>query len=406
MILKTRTDTAHMVRMKTPSQKMTQITLMPDSPMTEATRLGPRGTRLDHLEDRLRDETAGIPRENDSNMGCAPLAEAWATRLTSVGDVANSANKPTKSANVNSSAATKNWLPSSRITLVNPESQKNSKISTRRSAEPVVEANFVFAFVGKAGWPEGSVGTDEGMCDSYGNERESEESEEDDSAMVSAAATRRYDGVTPRPRVVKLLRGERLGWWSSQKFDRRVRMPALVMSAVNGRRVKILLDTGANVSAIDIQGIGKDKVSTTHKALVNVTLGWDVVYEFEIMPHHAGVDLILGTDLMIPAGIRLDLYNSAAKLPDEVVVPLLRSLKDTDDQTHGLQTADGPAEAICLSDCATAEFRLRRKQPSELTHEFWVRRTGDWIPTIVMNAKGKATKVCLTSTQPTSHTSQ
>ncbi|POM73947.1 Hypothetical protein PHPALM_9154 [Phytophthora palmivora] len=72
--------------------------------------------------------------------------------------------------------------------------------------EPVVEANFVFAFVGEAGWPEGSVGTDEGMCDSDGNERESEESDEDDSAMVSAPATRRYDGVTPRPRVVKLLR--------------------------------------------------------------------------------------------------------------------------------------------------------------------------------------------------------
>ncbi|POM77763.1 Hypothetical protein PHPALM_4801 [Phytophthora palmivora] len=214
--------------------------------------------------------------------------------------------------------------------------------------------------------------------------------DEDDSAMVSAAATRRYDNATHRPRVVKLLRGERLGWCSSQKFDRRVRMRALVMGAVNDRRVKILLDTGANVSAVSFTlarklRLKQDKVSTTHKALVKVTLGWEVVYEFEI-----------------PAGIRLDLYNSAAKLPDEVVVPLLRSLKDTDDQTYGLQTADGPTEAVCLSDRVTAEFRLRRKQPSELTHEFWVRRTDDWIPTIVMNAKGKATRVYLTSTRPTS----
>ncbi|POM75494.1 Hypothetical protein PHPALM_7400 [Phytophthora palmivora] len=220
------------------------------------------------------------------------------------------------------------------------------------SAEPVVEANFVFAFVGEAGWPEGLDGTDEGMCDSGGNERESEESDEDDSA----------------------------------KFDRRVRMSTLVMGAVNDRRVKILLDTEANVSAvsstlarklrlkqhasrdqqIDIQGIGKDKVSTTHKALVKVTLGWEVVYEFEalIMPHHDGDDLILGADILIPAGVRLNLYNSAVKLPDEVVVQLFRSLKDTDDQAYGLQTADGPAEAVCLSDRATAEFRLRRKQPS------------------------------------------
>ncbi|POM76595.1 Hypothetical protein PHPALM_6149 [Phytophthora palmivora] len=250
-------------------------------------------------------------------------------------------------------------------------------------------------FTWEAGWPERLDGKDEEMCDSDGNERESEESDEGNSAMVSSAATQRYDNATPRPRVVKLLRGERLGWWSSQKFDRRVRMRALVIGAVNDRRVKILLDTGANVSAvsstlarklrlkqyssrdqqIDIQGIGKDKVSITHKALVKVTLDWKVFYEFEvwIMPHHAGVDLILGTDFIILAGIRLDLYNSVVKLPNEVVVPLLRSLKDTDDQTYGLQTADGPTEAVCLSDRATAEFKVRRKQPSELTHELWYR---------------------------------
>ncbi|POM79877.1 Hypothetical protein PHPALM_2356 [Phytophthora palmivora] len=29
---------------------------------------------------------------------------------------------------------------------------------------------------------------------------------------------------------------------------------------------------------------------------------------------------------------------------------------DRDDQTYGLQTADGPTEAICLSDRATAEW--------------------------------------------------
>ncbi|KAI9996362.1 hypothetical protein PInf_013788 [Phytophthora infestans] len=43
------------------------------------------------------------------------------------------------------------------------------------------------------------------------------------------------------------------------------------------------------------------------------------------MPHHAEVDLILGTDFMIPAGIRLDLYNSSVKLPDELVILLIRS---------------------------------------------------------------------------------
>ncbi|KAI9986094.1 hypothetical protein PInf_024966 [Phytophthora infestans] len=124
-------------------------------------------------------------------------------------------------------------------------------------------------------------------------------------------------------------------------------MRALVLGAVNDRRTNILLDTGANVSAIseyfakklrlkrvasrdkriDIQGISKDRMVTTSRAVAKVTLGWEVAYEFEvwIMPHHAGVNLILGTDFMIPAGIRLDLYSSAVKLPDEMVIPLIRS---------------------------------------------------------------------------------
>ncbi|POM80886.1 Hypothetical protein PHPALM_1217 [Phytophthora palmivora] len=385
--------------MKTPSRKMMEITSMQGSQVTEATRLGPRGTRLDHSEDRLKDEIVGTPRGNDSKeFGVVQGAHDLIRRYEKL------------------ASFVKNNVDKSKV----PEELQDLYTLT----EPVVEANFMFAFIGVAGWPERLDGKDEGMCDSDGNERESEESDEDDSAMVSAAATRRYNEATSRPRVVKLLRVLRLGWWSSQNCDRRVRMRALVMGAVNDRRVKILLDTGANVSAVSstlarklrlkqyasrdqqigIQGIGKDKLSTTHKALVKVTLGWEVVYVFEvwIMPHHAGVDLILGTDFMIPAGIRLDLYNSAVKLPDEVVVPLLRSLKDTDDQTYGLQTADGPTEPVCLSDRATAEFKLLRKQPSELTHELWVRRTDDWIPTIAMNAKGNATKVYLTSTRPTS----
>lgn len=91
-------------------------------------------------------------------------------------------------------------------------------------------------------------------------------------------------------------------------------MRALIMGTVNDVRTKILMDTGANISAIseafarklrlkrhvssdrriDVQGIAKTKVVTTARATVKVTLGWKVVYEFEvwIMPNHAGVDLI------------------------------------------------------------------------------------------------------------------
>ncbi|GMF64175.1 unnamed protein product [Phytophthora fragariaefolia] len=44
-----------------------------------------------------------------------------------------------------------------------------------------------------------------------------------------------------------------------------------------------------------------------------------------------------------------------------------------------------------------AEFILRRNQPSEDTHEFWVRRTKDWIPTVAHSSRGKPTRVLLTN---------
>ncbi|GMF47134.1 unnamed protein product [Phytophthora fragariaefolia] len=102
---------------------------------------------------------------------------------------------------------------------------------------------------------------------------------------------------------------------------------------------------------------------------------------------------------MIPAGIRLDLYDSLAKLPDEVVVPLIKSLNSADDPKGRLQITDGPTETSCLPGRATAEFRARRKQPAESTHELWVRRTRDWIPTLVLNKHGNVARVLLTSTK-------
>ena len=49
---------------------------------------------------------------------------------------------------------------------------------------------------------------------------------------------------------MKLLQVERLGLWSSRKFDQRVRMKAYVIRAVNDGRTKKPLDTGANILAI------------------------------------------------------------------------------------------------------------------------------------------------------------
>ncbi|KAI9996136.1 hypothetical protein PInf_013519 [Phytophthora infestans] len=99
---------------------------------------------------------------------------------------------------------------------------------------------------------------------------------------------------------------------------------------------------------------------TTSRAVVKVTLGWEVAYDFEvwIMPHHAGVDLILGTDFMIPAGIRLDLYNSAVKLPDEMVIPLIRSKADEDERRRGNANAISTSGVTRGDPAINSAFKL------------------------------------------------
>ena len=84
---------------------------------------------------------------------------------------------------------------------------------------------------------------------------------------------------------------------------------------------------------IDVQGIGNFKVVTTSRISVKITLGWKVVYEFEvwIMPHHAGVDLTLETDFMLSAGVHLDLFNLTVKLTDGVIVQLLKLAREVDE---------------------------------------------------------------------------
>ncbi|KAE8970890.1 hypothetical protein PR001_g27069 [Phytophthora rubi] len=88
---------------------------------------------------------------------------------------------------------------------------------------------------------------------------------------------------------------------------------------------------------MEIQGFTKGTMATERRALAKVTLGWQHVYEFElwIMDHGAGVDVVLGTDFMIPAGVRLDMFHATARLPDEVSIPLIKTLNRQDDRGEG-----------------------------------------------------------------------
>ncbi|EGZ13348.1 hypothetical protein PHYSODRAFT_513381, partial [Phytophthora sojae] len=139
---------------------------------------------------------------------------------------------------------------------------------------------------------------------------------------------------------------------------------------------------------MEVQGITKGKATTTRRASVKITLGWERVYvsEMWIIDHNAGVDVVLGTDLMIPAGIRLDLFNAAAKLPDEVMIPL------NQDAEHGRRGRMGPCQRG-----PGRQFRMQRKRPSPTTHVPWIRRTDKLIPTVKRFHKGHPQRIRLTN---------
>ncbi|KAE8879555.1 hypothetical protein PF002_g29962 [Phytophthora fragariae] len=181
-------------------------------------------------------------------------------------------------------------------------------------------------------------------------------------------------------------------------------MRALVEGAVDDTRIRILIDTGANVSVIsasfakklrvrevfdhgrslEVRGINPGIMETQRRAMVKVTLGWKHAYAFEmwIMDHSAGVDVVLGIDFMVPAGIRLDLFHGAARLPDEVVVPLLKSKELEESVSYGNQVVGGPTELLAIPGREWREFRLPRRQPSRTTHEMWIRRSTRLVPTV------------------------
>ncbi|KAG6622501.1 uncharacterized protein IUM83_05308 [Phytophthora cinnamomi] len=140
-------------------------------------------------------------------------------------------------------------------------------------------------------------------------------------------------------------------------------------------------------------------MATERRALVKVTLGWERVYEFElwIMDHGAGVDVVLGTDFMIPAGVRLDMFHPTAKLPGEVSIPLIKTKNMLDERSLGPHINSGPAEGLLIPGHEWVDYRPPRRQPSEETHELWIRRTETLVPTVKAFRRGKVSRVRVTN---------
>lgn len=218
-------------------------------------------------------------------------------------------------------------------------------------------------------------------------------------------------------RQLVLLPGERRGWWSKHKYDRRTRMTSTVLGAVDDCPAKLLLDSGANVSILTtsfarklgllkhiqpdsqlhVQGISSKPLSMIGKVKIKITLMKTIVYFYEvwISDHQAGVDLLLGVDFLMSAGIRLDLYSGRAILPDEIRVPL-SNIKDVHENTMARRYMIGPVEDLFIPSHGSEIFRVRLpKDPVGLV--LWVSRGKRWVPTVVYTKTGEPKYIRITN---------
>ncbi|GMF49059.1 unnamed protein product [Phytophthora fragariaefolia] len=140
-------------------------------------------------------------------------------------------------------------------------------------------------------------------------------------------------------------------------------------------------------------------MATTKRALAKVTLGWNQVYEYElwVMDHGAGVDVVLGTEFMIPVGVLLDLFYATARLPDEVEIPLIKTQRMADTREEGPHVPDGPTEVLTIPGHESSDYRPMRQTPTNETHELWVRRTKELIPKVVEFRRGRPRRVRVTN---------
>ncbi|KAG2969599.1 hypothetical protein PC118_g17361 [Phytophthora cactorum] len=124
-----------------------------------------------------------------------------------------------------------------------------------------------------------------------------------------------------------------------------------------------------------------------------------MVYEFEmwVMAHSAGVDVVLGTDFMIPAGIRLDLFHGAAQLPNEIRIPLVKTKNMIDSKEYGSHVNAGPSEQLDIPGHEWREYRLSKRQVALERHILWVGRTEKIILSLTRFRRGQPQRIKLTN---------
>ncbi|OWZ17067.1 Eukaryotic/viral aspartic protease [Phytophthora megakarya] len=191
-----------------------------------------------------------------------------------------------------------------------------------------------------------------------------------------------------------LKRGESRGYWKCHapgKWFRQVKISGRTIQ----ERAILLLDTDAEVSILDTTfarkvgchfdssqrqecvGIGDNVYTTEERTRINITLVGYLVYFFDIwIGDISGQNAILGTDFMVPAGVRMDLADGSMRLPDEVGIPLNGRKRLYSEKVRSVILERNLRISVGRSEETVARIIL---SPTE---KLWVARGERWIPTV------------------------
>ena len=195
--------------------------------------------------------------------------------------------------------------------------------------------------------------------------------------------------------TLDLLPGESRGYWKHHAPGKCFKQ-AKASKKINNSRANLLFDSGAEVSILDIAfarkagcqidtsqkqecvGIGDSVYTTEGRAKIKITLNGVLVYIFDVwVGSMVGQDAILGTDFMVPAGIRLDMADGTICLPDEVRI----QLKGRKSLYSGQISEVKLDRHVCIP--ATKYVEVLLKQPPSEQYKLWVTRGDRWVTTIV-----------------------
>ena len=140
---------------------------------------------------------------------------------------------------------------------------------------------------------------------------------------------------------------ERRGWWMTHIGERRLFPPVFVEGSLCDKPVRLLLDSGANASICDVRwlqkhnisftavsegrelsGLGGKKSGVIGKIAAKISLKGKILYWMTldvvscIGRGEMAPKVILGTDFLVRAGVRLELLEGIVRIPNERPIPI------------------------------------------------------------------------------------